>query len=161
VTVHRAAVATLLGAALLAACGGESATTHQSGPSVPVTWNHQDQCQGAGFGQTQNPTAAKLPIDFPAYPGAQVLLAPHDSGSSMVSAAWTVSGGITAPSDWYKAHLQSGDFQLFGEQYSDPCGASYRFERRSNAHVGGFVSVVSRLAGPDKTLITMSIGPKQ
>ncbi len=145
----------------MAACGGQSATTHQSGPSVPVTWNHQAQCQGAGFGQTQNPSGSKLPTDFPAYPGAQVLLAPYDSGNGMVSAAWTVSGGITAPSDWYKAHLQSGDFQLFGEQYSDPCGASYHFERRSNPHVGGFVSVVSRLAGPDITLIAMSIGPKQ
>ncbi len=145
----------------MVACGGESAATHQSGPSVPVTWNHQDQCQGAGFGQTQNPTASKLPLDFPAYPGAQVRLTPYDSGNGIVSAAWTVSGGITAPSDLYKAHLQSGDFQLFGEQYSDPCGASYRFERRSNPHVGGFVSVVSRLAGPDKTMITMSIGPKQ
>src|SRR5260370_1852399 len=90
----------------MAACGGESATTHQSGPSVPVTWNHQDQCQGAGFGQTQNPTAAKLPIDFPAYPGVQVLLAPHDSGSGMVSAAWTVSHANPGPTPWCHAHLQ-------------------------------------------------------
>jgi hypothetical protein len=122
---------------------------------------HQDQCQGAGFGQSQNPAAARLPGDFPVYPGAQVLLAPYDSGNGMVSAAWTVSGGLSVPSDWYKAHLQTGDFQLSGQQYSDPCGASYHFERRTNQHIGGFVSVVSRLAGPGKTLITMSIGPKQ
>jgi hypothetical protein len=144
----------------MAACGGQCATTHQSGPSVPVTWVHQDQCQGAGFGQSQNPAAAKLPSDFPVYPGARVLLAPYGSGNGMVSAAWTVSGDISTPSAWYKTHLQTGDFQLSGEQYSDPCGSSYHFERRSNQRIVGFVSVASRLAGPGKTLIAVSIGPK-
>jgi hypothetical protein len=156
-----AGVILVAAALLLAACGGQPAAVHATGPSVPVTWNHQDQCQGAGFGRTQNPAPAKLPSDFPVYPGAQVYLDPYDGGNGVVAAAWTVSGTISGPSDWYKAHLQSGDFQLYGQQYSDPCGASYRFERRSNSHLGGYVGVVSGLAGPGKTLIAISIGPKQ
>jgi hypothetical protein len=109
-TVRSAVVTLVLAAVLLAACGGQSAASHTSAPSAPVTWNHQDQCQGAGFGRTQNPPAATLPSDFPVYPGAQVFWTPYAAGSRVVGAAWTVSGGISAPSDWYKANLQSCDF---------------------------------------------------
>jgi hypothetical protein len=156
----RITLAVVLSLALVAACGGQSKAGHASGPSVPVKWTHQDQCQGAGFGRSENPPSAHLPSDFPVYPGVQVVFAPYDAGNGLVSASWTADGGLSGPEDWYKLHLQSGDYQLYGEQYSDPCGASYRFERRSNAHTGGLVDIVAGLAGPGKTLIVVSVGPK-
>ena len=77
-----------------------------------------------------------FPKDFPVYPGA-TFAAATDPTTTRVTVTWTSAAATVAIRGYYEKQLQSGDWRLFGVQYSDPCMAYWHFERRSDSHYGG------------------------
>jgi hypothetical protein len=61
---------------------------------------------------------------------------------------------------YYEKQLQSGDWQLFGVQYSDPCMAYWHVERRSNAHFGGTLTAYAVPGATGPSFISADLDKK-
>ncbi len=129
-------------------------------PSQPVVRHSAAKCTPAGgFGGANERTIpASFAKDFPVYPGAKFVAATHSSTLDAVT--WTSTAAASAIRDFYEKQLQSGDWQLFGEQYSDPCEAYWHVERRSDNHYGGFLSVYSGPVGAGSKFISADLARK-
>ena len=129
-------------------------------PSQSVVRRTAAKCAPAGGfgGANERAIPSSFPKDFPVYPGATFAAATHSP--TLVTVTWTSPAARSAIRDFYEKQLQSGDWQLFGEQYSDPCEAYWHVERRSNTHYGGFVSVYSGPGGAGSKFISIDLGKK-
>ena len=129
-------------------------------PSQAVTRHSANKCAPeGGFGGANEPTIpSAFPKDFPVATAAKFAAATHSP--SMMTVTWTSTATTGSLRDFYEKQLQSGDWQLFGDQYSDPCMAYWHVERRSNTHYGGFVSVYSGPAGAGSKFISADLGRK-
>jgi hypothetical protein len=129
-------------------------------PSQAITRHSSTKCSpAAGFGgANQQAIPVSFPKDFPVYPGARFVAATHSPARDSVT--WTSAAGTAAIRDFYEKQLQSGDWQLYGDQYSDPCEAYWHVERRSNTHYGGVLSLYSGLAGAGPRFINAGLGKK-
>jgi hypothetical protein len=130
-------------------------------PSQAIVRHSATQCAPAnGFGGANEQTLPPaFPRDFPVYPEAIFAAATHPT-TTRATVTWTsvvATGEIRA---FYEKQLQSGDWQLFGEQYSDPCKAYWHVERRSNTHYGGSLSVYSEPGGGGPAFISADLDRK-
>ena len=100
-----------------------------------------------------------FPKDFPVYPGA-TFAAATDPTATRVTVTW-LSGAVTsAIRGYYERQLQSGDWQLFGEQYTDPCMAYWHVERRSDAHFGGILTAYADPGAGGSSFISADLDRK-
>jgi hypothetical protein len=152
---------------LTAGCGqssqqsssGSQSTSQQ--PSKSVVRHSATSCAPASAfgGANAQALPATFPRDFPTYPGAIFAAATQPTATRM-TATWTTAGGRDAIRAFYETQLQSGDWQLFGEQYTDPCGAYWHFERRSNTHFGGLLSLYVDPSGGGSAFVTADVDKK-
>jgi hypothetical protein len=103
------------------------------------------------------PTA--FPKDFPIYPGA-TFAAATQSTATRVTVTWMSVAAASAVRDYYEKQLQSGDWQLFGEQYSDPCMAYWHVERRSDTHFGGTLTAYAEPGAAGSSFISADLDKK-
>jgi hypothetical protein len=152
---RQTAIAALLLAVLTTStgCGGAQ-------PSSTVARQSSSKCAPAGGfgGANEQKVPTTFPKDFPVYPGAKFAAGYHSP--QMVSATWTSPATKKALRDFYEKQLQSGDWQLFGIQYSDPCDAYWHVERRSDTHYGGFLSAYTGPATGGASFISVNLGKK-
>jgi hypothetical protein len=129
-------------------------------PSQAITRHTSAKCSpAAGFGgANEQAIPAAFPKDFPVYPGARFVAATHSAARDSVT--WTSKAATGSIRDFYEKQLQSGDWQLYGDQYSDPCEAYWHVERRSNANYGGVLSFYSGPAGGNPKFINAELGKK-
>jgi hypothetical protein len=129
-------------------------------PSQAITRHSSSKCSpAAGFGgANEQAIPASFPKDFPVYPRARFVAATHSPARDSVT--WTSTATTAAIRDFYEKQLQSGDWQLYGDQYSDPCEAYWHVERRSNTHYGGVLSLYSGPAGAGSKFINAGLGKK-
>ncbi len=129
-------------------------------PSQAVSRQTASRCAPAGGfgGANEQRVPSSFPGDFPVYPGARFAAATHSA--RLVTVTWTISAARSDLRDFYEKQLQSGDWQLYGVQYSDPCLAYWHLERRSDTHYGGFLSVYSGPGAAGPSYISADLGQK-
>jgi hypothetical protein len=129
-------------------------------PSQAVVRQSAGKCAPAGGfgGANEQRLPASFPKDFPVYTGARFIAGTHSE--RLTTATWTSSAAKSNLRDFYEKELQSGDWQLFGVQYSDPCLAYWHVERRSDTSYGGFVSVYSGAGSAGSSFISADLGKK-
>jgi hypothetical protein len=103
------------------------------------------------------PTA--FPKDFPIYPGA-TFAAATQSTATRVTVTWMSLAATSTVRGYYEKQLQSGDWQLFGVQYSDPCMAYWHVERRSDAHFGGTLTAYAVPGATGPSFISADLDKK-
>jgi hypothetical protein len=102
---------------------------------------------------------AAFPKDFPIYPGA-TFAAATQSTTTRVTLTWMSVAATSAVRDYYEKQLQSGDWQLFGAQYSDRCMAYWHVERRSDAHFGGTLTAYAVPGATGPSFISADLDQK-
>jgi hypothetical protein len=150
--VPAAVLATLLVALLATACFGQ--------PSKSVVRNSDTTClpEMAYGGANAAAVPASFPTDFPVYPGSTFAAAV--TSGKRINVTWTSAVAIKKILAFYEKQLQAGDWQLFADQGTDPCGAWWHVERRSDSHYGGWLQVYSRPSDNGITYIYAIIGKK-
>ena len=135
--------------------------TTASHASQPVVRHSATNCAPAtGFGGANAANVpAMFPADFPTYPGASFAAGTHPT-LSRVTVTWTTTASGDAIRAYFEKKLQAGDWQLFGEQYTDPCGAYWHVERRSDVHYGGLVSLHAQPGDAGSAFITADLDKK-
>ena len=129
-------------------------------PSEAVVRQTAAKCVPAGGfgGANEQRIPVAFPGDFPVYAGSRFVAATHTPRLTTVT--WTSSAAKNYLRAFYEKQLQSGDWQLFGVQYSDPCLAYWHVERRSDTHYGGFLSVYSGPGSAGSSFISADLGKK-
>jgi hypothetical protein len=100
-----------------------------------------------------------FPKDFPIYPGA-TFAAATDPTATRVTVTWLSDAASSAIRGYYETQLQSGDWQLFGVQYSDPCMAFWHVERRSDIHFGGILTAYADPGASGSSFISADLDKK-
>jgi hypothetical protein len=102
---------------------------------------------------------AAFPKDFPIYPGATFEAATHAT-ASRITVTWLSAAAPTTVRGFYEKQLQAGDWQLFGEQYSDPCTAYWHVERRSDTDFGGTLTAYTQPGATGPSFISAVLDKK-
>jgi hypothetical protein len=137
-----------------------SQATSQQSPQSIVRHSAASCAPANGFGGANAPAVpAAFPQDFPTYPGASFAAGTQPT-LTRVTVTWTTTATSDAIRAFYEKQLQSGDWQLYGEQYSDPCGAFWHVERRSNTHFGGRLSLYVQPGEGGSAFITVDLDKK-
>lgn len=167
-SVVLALVAVVAALVWTAGCGQTSLPTSaatskaiSSLPSRTVVRHTATQCAPASaFGGANAPSVpAAFPKDFPTYPGAMFAAGTRPT-ATRVTVTWTTAATPDAIRGFYEKQLQAGDWQLFGDQYTDPCGAYWHVERRSDSHYGGLLSLYTGPGGGGSAFITVDLDKK-
>ena len=130
-------------------------------PTEKVVRHTASSCApAAGVGGANAQAIPKaFPKDFPIYPGA-TFAAATDPTATRVTVTWLSAAATSAIRGYYEKQLQSGDWQLFGEQYSDPCMAYWHVERRSDTHFGGILTAYGEPGTGGSSFISADLDKK-
>ena len=160
-------LSTLVVMAILAATACSQGSSQQTSkataptPSQKIVRHTAAACapaMGVGGANAQSIPKA-FPKDFPIYPGARFAAA-TDPTATRVTVTWMAAAASSAIRGYYETRLQSGDWQLFGEQYSDPCMAYWHVERRSDAHFGGTLTAYADPGAAGSSFISADLDKK-
>jgi hypothetical protein len=129
--------------------------------SAKIVRHSAASCAPAGGfgGANSQAVPAAFPKDFPIFPGATFEAATHAT-ATRVTVTWMSAATTNTVRDYYQKQLQSGDWQLFGEQYSDPCTAYWHVERRSDTHFGGTLTAYAQPGATGPSFISADLDKK-
>lgn len=139
----------------------QTAKTISPTPSQKIVRQTAASCvPAAGVGGANAQAIPKaFPKDFPIYPGA-TFAAATDPTATRVTVTWMSTAPAGAIRGYYEMQLQSGDWQLFGVQYGDPCTAYWHVERRSDTHFGGTLTTYANPGAGGPSFISADLDKK-